>query len=170
MRTLLSAVAVGTLIAALLAGCSSDPRDDPAAAAQKEKRLGNASHPPANTREVVLPWVRKANEKVVWPPAYALTPDAIYTRFMEPAKDTQFVERDAVDLVTIWNICAWTLQLINDSRTAKPVDGDVASLVKLSNNDYKPMVDPIVSEAKLGGITTASQFANANDCAKGFTG
>ncbi|GAA3234129.1 hypothetical protein ACFO1B_23705 [Dactylosporangium siamense] len=170
----------------LLAGCSSSPpakgsgnggsngsssgQDDPAAVAKKKEEQANPSRPPANNRAEVLPWVEKAHTKVTWPDRYKLTPDAIYTRFMEPAKDVKFVEQDAVDMVTIWNVCAWTLQLIDDTKGRKPVDQDLAALGKLADGDYKQMLDPMISEARLGGITSATQFASANDCGKGFTG
>jgi hypothetical protein len=168
---------VAAAVIALLAGCSSSSppggdagQDDAAAVAQKQQQDAKGSRPPANNRAEVLPWIEKAHAKVTWPDRYQLTPDAIYTRFMEPAKDVQFVERDAVDMVNIWNVCAWTLQLVDDTKGGKPVERDLAALATLAEGDIKQMLDPIISEARLGGITSATQFATANDCGKGFAG
>lgn len=173
-----SGMSVVAVMIVLLTGCSSSSppngdggsQDDAAAVAHKQKEQTKTSRPPANNRAEVLPWVEKANAKVTWPDRYKLTPDAIYTRFMEPAKDVQFVERDAVDMVNIWNVCAWTLQLIDDTKGRKPVDAALAALATLAEGDYQQMLEPIISEARLGGITTASQFTTANDCGKGFSG
>jgi hypothetical protein len=169
---------VAAAMLVLLAGCSSNSsangtgsgQNDPAAVAKQKEEQDKSPRPPANKRGEVLPWVEKAHANVTWPDRYQLTPDAIYTRFMEPAKDVQFVERDAVDMVNIWNVCAWTLQLIDDTKGRKPVEQDLAALSTLADGDFKQMLDPIISEARLGGITSATQFAGANDCGKGFPG
>jgi hypothetical protein len=71
-------------------------------------------------------------------------------------------------MVEIWNTCAWTMQLIDDTKAGAAVDNDVASLNKLAHGSMRELLGKITADAKLGDITTAQQFVTANDCTKGF--
>lgn len=177
LRSRLAIVLV--LFVATLGGCSEDPSDrsassvpghdqpgvdNPTDAARKPK--GGSG--PGTTREEFMPILKRSYDRVSWPPSYAMTADQIWTFMAAGASDTAYAETDATNMVTIWNTCAWTLQLVADTRAGRPVERDVTSLVTVGKGDLGEVVGRIASDARLGELGTARQFISANDCAKGF--
>lgn len=172
--------AVAVVALAALGGCSDSPKqsgssepgkgaesvENPSDGAEKEKQAPNRGA--ATNRDSFLPLLVDANSKVTWPPAYTMSPEDVW-KFMEAgAKDTRYLPEDAVSTVGIWNVCAWTLQLIDDVKAQRSVDKAVSVLTSVSDPGLAPMLTRIVADAKLGEISMASQFVTANDCAKGF--
>jgi hypothetical protein len=176
-----SALAVAVAVVALLLGGCSDPSssgaasvpghgsaapEDTAAAAAKGAKGHNG--PPGTSREKFMPVLKRAYQKVTWPKAYTMTMDDIWGFMAAGAQDTAYGERDATDMVTIWNTCAWTLELIDDTKAGKSVDEDSRSLVFLKNDSNREIIERILDDAKLGELGTARQFVTANGCQKGF--
>jgi hypothetical protein len=173
--------AVLVVLLALLGACSQDSSDPggssvPGKNAPDTGNPGDAAGKPgkdsqggsATTREQFMPILTRAHAKVTWPPSYTMSPDRLWDFMAAGAADTAYVETDATNMVTIWNTCAWTLQLIDDTRAGRPVDRDVASLTALGDGPGGEVVDRIVSDARLGELGTARQFVTANGCEKGF--
>ncbi|MBE1489429.1 hypothetical protein [Plantactinospora soyae] len=179
-RPRLAAVLIFVLVA--LAGCSQNPsesgdgsvpgRDEPATGSSADAQNKEGERPegagPATTREKFLPVLTQAHAGVSWPSAYTMTPDDLWGFMASGAADTSYSQSDATDMVTIWNTCAWILQLIDDTKAGRSIDKDVAQLTKLGEGPAASFVGRIVSDAKLGELGTARQFVTANGCEKGF--
>lgn len=172
--------AIVAVLLALSTGCSSPApaespgsvpgkdnpgRDEPSDAAAKPKQ-GDGR--PGTVKEEFMPVLEKAYGRVSWPPAFTMTTDRLWDFLAAGAADTAYSETDAVSMVTIWNTCAWTLQLVDDTKAGRPVDADVAKLESLGGGAAGELVRRIVADAKLGELATARQFITANDCEKGF--
>jgi hypothetical protein len=161
-------MAVAAVVIIFLGGCA-DPETatnaDAAAAAAKGRR----SAPIGTTREGFMPVLKRAHNSVTWPPSYEMTAEDIWN-FMAPgARDTIYGEADAVDMVRIWNLCAWTMQLIDDTKVDRAIELDIQALTDLKNPANRELIDRITADAKLGELQTARQFVTANDCQKGFS-
>ncbi len=174
------ALAALLLLTTLLVGCAQPTEqtntasapgqgeagtDNPADAAGKSERPDSE---PATDREQFMPTLRRAYSRVTWSPIYTMSVDKVWSFMAAGAADTSYTEVDATSMVTIWNACAWTLQLVDDTKAGRSASQAVASLTALQSADLKPVLDRIISDAKLGDIATARQFATANDCSAGF--
>ncbi|AEV81884.1 hypothetical protein ACWT_0870 [Actinoplanes sp. SE50] len=170
------------LLGLLAAGCSSgsgDKSTDQSGSAPGQGGKPGVNNPadaakkPAGAatgtkKDDFMPTLQQAYAKVSWPPKRKMTTDKLWGFMAAGAADTQYQASDATNMVTIWNACAWTMQLVDDTKANKPVSADESALSGLGNSDLKGLIDKIVSDAKLGEISTARQFIDANDCQKGF--
>jgi hypothetical protein len=173
-------VAALLLLTTLLVGCAqpneqandtSAPGQGAAGTDNPADAEGKAARPgadPATERDQFMPTLRRAYGRVTWSPTYTMGIDEVWSFMAAGAADTAYTEVDATSMVTIWNACAWTLQLIDDTKAGRPVDQAVASLTALKSDDLRSVLGKIISDAKLGDIATARQFVTANDCAAGF--
>lgn len=152
--------------AAPQAGDRPDTPDEAAAAAAKAKGDGTV----ATKAEDFLPVLRAAHGDVTWPAGYEMSAEQIWGTMSGAAHEVVYTEADARQSVSIWNICAWTLQLVDDAKAGRDVAADTSRLEALAANDpgMRPIVDQMVSGARLGDVGTAEQFVEANGCARGF--
>lgn len=114
--------------------------------------------------------LQKAHDTHSWPSKYDTTGEKIYGRIASTLTDTTFVEKDAKNLVSFYNTCAWTLQLIDETKTQADTKTSTAALVKLSAastpaEDVASFIQPILSGVRLSDLTSANSFVKANDCA-----
>lgn len=129
----------------------------------------------ATSREVVVPLLQKAHDTHSWPSKYDTTGEKIYGRIASTLTDTAFVEKDANELVVFWNACAWTMQLIQETKTQADTKTSTAALTRLSAADpasppdtgLAAFIQPILSGARLGDLTFANSFVKAN-CVAGL--
>jgi hypothetical protein len=142
--------------------------ENPADGAAKEANVAG-SKGTGTTREQYFPILERAHSRMTWPPLYTITADEIWVRFMGPAAgDNLYSESDAADMVQIWNICAWTLQLADDVKAGRPIETDSIALKGLRKGGFEKVIDSMLNDASLGDIAKANQFVAANDCKKGF--
>jgi hypothetical protein len=138
--------------------------DDSAAAKQRGTRG------PATERDAFLPVLKGEYVRVTWPKRYTMSVDAIWSKMAAGAQDTALGPVDARQAVSIWNVCAWMLQLVDDTKAGDPVAGDLRRLDERAAEDtgLRPTLDQVAEGARLGDLTTAQQFVEANGCSHGF--
>lgn len=141
------------------------PDESKAAAGKPQGGGGIATDP-----EKFLPALRAAHADVTWPTGYAMSVDRIWQTMSTASREVVLTEVDAKQSVSIWNICAWTLQLIDDAKQSKDVAPATEQLEERSASEpgMRGIIDQMVSGARLGDLATAEQFVEANGCARGF--
>lgn len=156
---------------------SATPRaagaSQPLSSSEQAKAAADKGHSKggvATSPEVLVPLLQKAHDTHSWPSKYDTTGEKIYGRIASTLADTAFVEKDAKNLVSFYNTCAWTLQLIHETKTQADTKTSTAALVKLSAastpaEDVASFIKPILSGVRLGDLTSADNFVKANDCA-----
>ena len=138
---------------------------DQAKAAAKDGKGGVAT-----PRESLVPLLQRAHNTHIWPAKYDTTGDKIYDRIASNAANTVYAEKDANNLVAFYNTCAWTMQLIQETKTQADTRTSTAALMKLSaastpDQSLDGFIQPILSGARLSDLTSANNFVRANDCA-----
>jgi hypothetical protein len=163
------------LSVALISGCSSGGSagkdNGPVTADEKaaqDQRNAQSARPPATRKDQFMPVLRASYTKVQWPKAYTMTTDGLWQKLGGDHNTIALSKSDADSMVAIWNICAWSLQLIDETKANRSAKDAVAALTALNNGDMQQAVTPILDDAKLGGLSSANQFIEANDCRKGF--
>lgn len=148
---------------------SEDADAQSVAAAGKPTRDPGA--PPATRREDFLPLLKAEHARMTWPDAYNIAPETMWDLAAAVAADTSLTAADAHLAVQTWDICAWTLQVIDDVTHGGARPQTIAALEGLAGlPDTAPALPVIVDEARLDSISTARQFVEANGCRQGFVG
>jgi len=171
MRILSAIALTGTVI--MLAGCSggsSGAGTSPQGIQAKEAADSSASGAPATIKAQYLPLLRQETAQAIWPKAYAISADTIWDFTETTAQDTLLTATDARQSVEAYNTCAWSLQLIKDTKGSHSNGTDLNRLSALSvaQPGMKDFLDSMISEAKLGGITKTQQYVEANQCVRFF--
>jgi hypothetical protein len=122
----------------------------------------------ATAKDQFLPVLEAEYAKVEWPKKYTMTTDALWQKLGGDQNATALTQSDASSMVTIWNICAWSLQLVDDTKAGRSTKAAETGLAELNKSEMRDAVKPILEDARLGGLSTANQFIEANDCKKGF--
>lgn len=152
--------------ATLMTGCSAEG----SAAAKKPEapQAGGPSTVAGTQRNEFLPVLQSSYSKVTWPKAYTMSTDDLWQKLGGGQGGIHLVQSDADGMVAIWNVCAWSLQLIDDTKSKNSTKIDVDRLTALNTGDMQQVIDPILSDSRLGGISAATQFIEANGCKDGF--
>ena len=140
-------------------------QEEKAAQDKKNEQSGAAA---VTKKDQFLPVLQAEYAKVKWPKSYTMTTDALWQKLGGDENSTALSPFDANSMVTVWNICAWSLQLIDDTKAERSTKADVAGLTALKGGEMGEAVKPILDDARLGGLSAANQFVEANDCKKGF--
>lgn len=135
----------------------------------KEKALSGQQGGAGTAKDAYVPLLQAEYDRLTWPQAHDTTAERLWERSKLLAADSLLGQEDARQSVDFWNVCAWTLQLIDDTQASSDPSVGLAALRRLATDDtgLRPVVEQVVSDAQLGDLSLARQFVQANECMTG---